>query len=48
MRSEADVDIVKVKNKSDLKIRVTSEVDVDIFEVKNRVTSENNVIFFKV
>ena len=47
VRSEADIDIVKVKSKSDLKIRVTSEVDVDIVEVKNRVTSENNVFFFK-
>ena len=44
MRSEADIDIVKVKIKCDLKIRMTSEVDADIVEVKNRVTSENNVM----
>ena len=45
MRSEADLDIDKVKNKSDLKIRMTSELDLDIVEVKNRLTSKNNVNF---
>ena len=45
MRSEADLDIGKVKNKSDLKIRMTSELDLDIVEVKNRLTSKNNVNF---